>query len=147
MQVGAGGAQAPATVDGAIERSEALLPVAVDVVREWVAGLLHRCEERLEQRARGRSTLENEWAVMAAELAAVRQAVLHPLEVRQAVGVVPRLQAGVGGPALVVQRVATLEDHPVDAARSAEDLAARMVDPPPVHERLGLGLIAPVVER
>ena len=53
---------------------------------------------------------------------------------------------GVGAPPLVVQRVAALEDHPVDAARAAEHLAAGVVDPPPVHVRLGLGLVLPVVE-
>ena len=146
VQVGAGGAQATATVDGAIEGGEALLPVAVDVVREWIAGLLHRGEERLEQRARGRSTFENERAVMAAERAPVRQAGLHPLEVRQAVGVVPRLHAGVGSPALVIQRVAALEDHPIDAARSAEHLPAGVVDLAPVHERFRFRLVLPVVE-
>ena len=75
-----------------------------------------------------------------------REARLHPLEVRQAVGVVPRRHPGVGRPALVVERVAALEDLAVDARRAAEDLAAGVVDPPAVHERLGLGLVPPVVE-
>ena len=70
------------------------------------------------------------------------EARLHPLEVRQAVRVVPVFEP----PALEVERVAALEDHPVDRARAAEHLAARVVDPPAVHERLGLGLVLPVVE-
>ena len=50
-------------------------------------------------------------------------------------------------PALVVEGVAALEDHPVDRRRAAEDLAPGVVDAPAVHERLGLGSVAPVVER
>ena len=53
---------------------------------------------------------------------------------------------GVGAPALVVQRVAALEDHAVDAAGAAQHLPAGVVDPAPVHVRLGLRLVLPVVE-
>ena len=49
-------------------------------------------------------------------------------------------------PALEVERVAALEDHPVHRRGSAEDLAPGVGDPPSVHERLGLGRVAPVVE-
>ena len=120
-------------MDVAVERREALLAVAVDVARELVAGLLDGLEERVEQRARRRAALEHERPVAAAVLVGAGEARLHPLEVRQAVGVVPRLHARVGGPALVVERVPALEDHPVDAARAAEHLAAGVVDPAPVH--------------
>ena len=75
-----------------------------------------------------------------------REAILHPPEIRQAVGVRPRIHAGIGRPALEVERVAPLEDHPVDAAAAAEDLAPGVVDPPAVHERLRLRLVLPVVE-
>ena len=75
-----------------------------------------------------------------------REAVLHPLEVGQAVRVVPGRHARVGRPALVVERVAALEDHPVDARRAAEDATAGVIDATAAHERLGLGLVAPVVE-
>ena len=36
-----------------------------------------------------------------------------------------------------------LEDHAVDAAGSARKLAPRVVDPPPVQVRFGLGLVLP----
>src|ERR1700740_1108671 len=49
MEVGARGAEAAAAPDRPVERGEALLSVAVDVVRELVAGLLHRLEERGEE--------------------------------------------------------------------------------------------------
>ena len=146
VQVGPRGAESAAAVDVAVEGGEALLPVAVDVVGERVAGLLHRLEEGLEERALGRAALEHERAVAAAPVVGARETALHPLEVGQAVGVVPLLHPGVGGPALVVERVAALEDHPVDARGAAEDLAARVVDAAPVHERLRLGLVLPVVE-
>jgi hypothetical protein len=43
-------AHAPTPVECPVERGEALLPVAVDVVGQLVAGLLHRFEERGEER-------------------------------------------------------------------------------------------------
>ncbi|MDX6283180.1 MAG: choline dehydrogenase, partial [Kribbellaceae bacterium] len=74
------------------------------------------------------------------------EAVLHPLEVRQAAEIVPVLHARLGSPALEVERVAALKDHSVDAAGPAQDLAASVEDAPTVHERLGLRLVLPVVE-
>ena len=68
VQVGAGGAQPPAAADVAVELGEALLPVAVDVVGERVAGLLHRFEEGAEQRVGRRPALEHERPAVAAEL-------------------------------------------------------------------------------
>ena len=146
VQVRAGRAQAPTAADVAVEAGEALLAVPVDVVGELVAGLLHRREERSEQRVGRGPALEHERPAAAAELVGAGEARLHALEVREAVRVRPRLHARIGGPALVVERVAALEDHPVDAARAAEHLAARVVDPPAVHVRLGLRLVLPVVE-
>ena len=148
IEVGPRGGQPPPAVDVPVERGEALLPVAVHVVGELVAGLLHGGEERAEQRVGGRAPLEHQRPGVPAErvVRGGRQAVLHPLEVGQAVREVPVGHALVGRPALVVQRVAALEDHPVDAARPAEDLAAGVVDTPPVHVRLRLALVLPVVE-
>ena len=146
VQVGAGRAEPAAAVDVAVEGREALLPVAVHVVGERVPGLLDGLEERAEQRAGGRPALEDQRAAAAAPRVGAGQAGLHPLEVRQAVRVVPGLHAVVGRPALEVERVAALEDHPVDAAGAAEHLAAGVVDLAAVHVRLGLGLVLPVVE-
>ena len=148
VQVRAGRGQPPPAVDVAVEAGEALLAVPVDVVGERVARLLRRLQERAEQRIGGRPALEHERAAVPAELVAGRggQAVLHADEVGQAVGVVPGGHPGVGRPPLVVQRVAALEDHPVDAAGAAEHLAPRVRDPPAAHVRLRLGLVAPVVE-
>ena len=46
VQVGAGRGQAAAAVQVAVERREAFLPVAVDVVGQRVPGLLRGLEER-----------------------------------------------------------------------------------------------------
>src|SRR5215813_4445048 len=146
MQVRAGGAEPPAAVDVAVERREAFLPVAVDVVSQRVPGLLRRLEEGLEQRACRRPALEDERALVAAPFPPAGQAGLHLLEVRQAVRVIPRVHTRVSRPALVIQRVATLEDHSVDAARAAEHLPAGVVDLAPVHERFRFRLVLPVVE-
>ena len=117
LQVRLRGRQPPAVVDVPIERREALLAVAVDVVGQVIARLLAGGEERLEQRVRGRTAFQDQRPVMAAPriVGGGRQAVLHLLEVRQAMGVVPGLHPGIGRPALVVERIAALEDLAVDA--------------------------------
>ncbi len=101
--------------DVPVERPETLLAIAVDVGGERVAGLFRGLEERGEQQVRGGAAFEDKRPVAAAELRVVLRR-LHLLEVRQAMRVVPDLHAGVGGPALIVERVAALEDHAVDAA-------------------------------
>ncbi len=148
VQVRARRRQPAASVHVAVERTEPLLPVAVDVLGQVQPGLLDRLEERTEQRVVGGSPLQHQRARVAAVgvVEGRLHAVLHALEVGKAVRVVPRLHAGVGAPPLVVERIPALEDHPVDAARTAQHLAARVVDAPVVHVRLGLGLVLPVVE-
>jgi len=146
VEVRPGGAEPATAVHVAVEGGEALLAVAVDVVGERVAGLLHGLEERAEQRAGRGSALQHQRAAAAAPLVGAGQAGLHALEVRQAVRVVPGVHALVGGPALVVERVAALEDHAVDGARAAEHLAPCVVDLAAAHVRLGLRLVLPVVE-
>ena len=82
------------------------------------------------------------WGVVVAD----GEAALHLLEVRQAVRVAPGLHARIGCPPLVIERVAALEDHPVDAARAAEHLATSVIHPAAVHERLRFAFVLPVVE-
>ena len=146
VQVGTGGGQPAAAVQVAVEPREALLAVAVDVVGARVARLDGRVEERREERVVGRPALEHERAVAAAPVVGASEAVLHLLEVGQAVEVVPLLHPRLGAPALVVERVAALEDHPVDRAGAAEHLAAGVEHPAVVEVRLRVGLVLPVVE-
>ena len=103
-------------MDVPVERAEAFLAVAVDVVGQRVARLLDGIEERTEQRPRRRPALEDERAGMPAIGVVLRggETGLEPLEVGQAVGIVPRGHPGHLGPALEVERVAALEDHAVD---------------------------------
>ena len=117
MEVGARRTQAAASVDIPIERREPLLPVAIDVLGQGIAGLLGGFEERPEERAGSRATLEHERAIVAAPRIVGRrgQGVLHLLEVRQAMGEIPCLHARVGRPTLEVEGVASLEDLAVDA--------------------------------
>ena len=117
VEVGPRRGEAATPVDVPVERREPLLAVPVDVVGQVVAGFLTGGEERCEQRVRRRATLQDHRAVMAAKriVGGRREARLHLLEVRQAVGMVPRLHPGIGRPAFVVERVAALEDHAVDA--------------------------------
>ncbi len=146
VQVGARGAQSTTAEHVLVERGEALLAVAVDIVAAAEPGLHARFQPGLEQRRRRRAPLQRQRPVAAAPVVRPGETGLHPLEVRQAVRVVPLGHARGRGPLLVVHRVAPLEDHPVDARRAAEHLAPRVRDPPAVHVGLRLGLVAPVVE-
>ncbi len=148
VEVGACRTEPAAATYVAVELGEALLLEPVDVVGDGITGFLHRLEERAEQRVGGRSPFQFQRTAVSAVLIGPLggQAVLHLLEVGEAVRVVPRLHARVCRPAFEVQRVAALEDHPVDAARAAQHLAAGVVDLAAVHERLRLALVLPVVE-
>src|SRR5699024_3452198 len=59
VQVGAGGGEPTAPGDVAVEGTEALLAVTVDVVGQRETRLLHRLEERAEQRTARRPPLEH----------------------------------------------------------------------------------------
>ena len=131
----------------AVEGGKAFLTIAVDVVGERVARFLHGGEECVEKRTGRGAAFQHQGTVVAAKVVAAGQTRLHALEVGQAVGVVPCRHAGVGGPACVVQRIAALEDHAVDAAGAAQHLAAPVKDAPVVHVWLRLGCVAPVVAR
>ena len=60
VEVGAGGGQPTAALQALVEGGEALLPVAVDVGGDLVAGLLDGIEEGTEERIRDGSPLEHE---------------------------------------------------------------------------------------
>ncbi len=146
VQIGPGGAEAAAPMDVAVEAGKTLLLETVDVLGEGISGLRGRLEEGAEQGVGGGSPFNHQRPFTTAELVGPGQAGLHPLEVGETVGEVPGLHAGVGSPSLEVHRVAPLEDHPVDRRRSAQHLAAGVIDLAAIHERFGLGLVLPVVE-
>src|SRR5205823_1478244 len=114
--------QPPPAADVAIEGRESFLSKAVHVIRERIARLLHRLKERRKERALGRTALEVKRALLSAILifGTSRETALHALEIRQTMRVVPAAHSLIRSPALIIQRISALEDHPVDAARSAE---------------------------
>ena len=146
VEVRASSREPAAAADVLVERRETFLPVPVDVIGAPKPRLDAGVEPGLEQRVEGRPAFEFERAGVATPVVAAGEAGLHALEVGQAVGVRPVGHAGPGSPLLEVGRVAALEDHAVDRRRSAQHLAAGVVDPPTTHVRLGLRLVLPVVE-
>ena len=118
VQVGPRGRQPPTPVDVAVERREPFLAIPVDVLGQRIAGLLDALEEGREQRVGRGAALQDQGPVVAAPrvVRRGRERRLHPLEVGQAMGVVPGRHAGIGGPPLEVERVAALESLAVDAA-------------------------------
>ncbi|MCY1224890.1 hypothetical protein D9M72_370670 [compost metagenome] len=148
-QVGPGRGKPLPLVHVPVKRREALLAVAVHVIRQRESRFLCCLEEGLEQGVGGRAALQDQGSRVAAEVIVRirRERVFHPVEVRQAVREIPGSHPLVGSPAFVVQRVSTLEDHAVDGARAAQDLAAGMGHPASPHMRLRIRLVAPVIER
>ncbi len=146
MQIRTGCAQPPSAVDIPVEGCEPLLPVAVDVSRSVVAGLLGSFQEGAYQRMAGGAPFQDQWSIPAAVLIDSRQAGFHAFEVGKAMGVIPGFHARIGPPTLEVEGVAPLKDHAVDAARASEHLPPGVVNPASVHEGLGLRLVLPVIE-
>ena len=133
-------------MDVSIKGREAFLTIAIHVRGERVASLLHRLEERAEEGIGRGATLENQRAGGAAILISPGQAVLHLLEVRQTVTIVPLAHPGIAGPTFVVEWVAPLEDHAVDAAGATQQFSARVIDLATAHVRFRFRLVLPVVE-
>ncbi len=146
VQIGTGRTEPAPAHHVLVEGGEPLLTEPVDVVGPAEAGLWPGLEPRLEQRVGSGAAFEREWAIITTPLVGAGQALLHPLEVRQAVAIVPGFHARPFGPLLIVGRIPSLEDHAVDARRPAEHLAPSVIDPPTTHVRLGLALVLPVVE-
>src|SRR5690606_41289942 len=110
-----------------VERRETLLLVRVDTAGERVPGLLRGLQERAEQRVLHGTAFQPQRTVVAPPLVTTGTAVLHALEVRQAVGVVPGLHTRVGGPALQVHLDTVMVDYAAVGARPTEILASSVV--------------------
>ena len=147
VEIGPGSAQASPPHEVAVEGAEALLAKAVNVVSARVARLLSGRQEGIKEWILTGPGLESQGSLATAVVVPAREAVLGALEVGQAVSPVPGLHALVATPLLEVERVAADEDHAVDARGATEDFAPSVGDPPSAHVGLGLGLVAPVVER
>jgi hypothetical protein len=145
-QIGVGRRPAPALPDRALEGAEALLPLAVVVVRHAIARRGARVDKRLEQRVFPLAPRDVQRPLEPAPRGLARVAVpaLHPPEVGQDVGIAPAVGAHLG-PGVEVAGMAAHVDHAVDRGGAADHLAARAGHAPPAHVRLGLGAVAPVV--
>jgi hypothetical protein len=128
-----------------VHRAEAFLPVAVHVVGRRVARLPAGLDERAIQRILHFASGDAERALAAMVVVGALQPRFGAPEVRQAMRVRPRFEAARRGPAVIILRVAADVDHPVDRRRAADDAAARTRHAAPVHVRLGLRLVRPVV--
>ena len=144
VQVRARRAPAAPAPDRHVHRREALLLVAVHVGGEGIAGLAPRLEEGLVQRIAAGAGRDVQRSIAAPVVVGAARARLGALEIGQDVGVIPAGQTALR-PAIVVAGVAAHVRHAVDRRRAAEHPAARAVDAPTVHVRLGLAPVAPVV--
>ena len=61
-------------------------------------------------------------------------------------GVIPFAHSRISTPSLVIQRISPLENHPVNAGRTTQDLASAMSDATSAHVRLRLRGIHPVIQ-
>ncbi len=140
------GAAAPSSPGRQMVVAGALLHRAVEVVVAGNAELAGGGNDCVDQRVAAADRRAPERTVSSVIRRVAVDRMLEPLEIRQDVVVAP---AGVTRrrPAVVVLALAAHADQPVDRAGATERLAARPVDPSPVHPGIGLGMEAPVVAR
>ncbi len=145
--VALGRAAALAVLLRELRQADAFEARAVEVRIPRVAGLRAGLDERARIHAGLHHVGHVERAARAVVLAVAPELVVLGLaEVRQNVGVAP---AGVAlrGPAVVVAAVAAHVHHPVDRARAAQRLAARLVADAAVHAGIRTRLERPVEDR
>jgi hypothetical protein len=138
------GGDAAAVLDGALDVGHALLDGAVII---GVAGDAERhsaIHEGLAQRVLPLHRGHVQAAVAAAILlVAGADAFLHPLEVRQHVGIAPAAIAHLR-PGVEILTLAAVVDMAVDRGRAAERLAARRIDAAAIGVGPRLLLVAPI---
>ena len=139
-----GGRTAPAVAHGVLERPDAFLLRAVEVVRDRIAELSGRFDEQLIERPAWRRVRNTERAADAVPVVFASFLVLGALEIGQNLAEAPAVGTFVEGPAVVVGLVAADIDHAVDRTGPAQALAARTEYPPVVLCGLRLGFKQPV---
>ena len=135
MQICARCAVPTTTLHVAIECREPFLLITVYVLRNWMASLLHCFEESTEQWIFYSTTLHMQRTRFSTELVRIicSNARLHFLEVRQTMCVVPLAHSWVGSPAFIVQRIAALKNHAVNAGRTAENFSSTVRNATTIH--------------
>jgi hypothetical protein len=119
---------------------------AVEVVGAAHAVLARTTDEGLDQLVLVADVRHRQRPVAAMEGARTALVALGLDEVRQHIVITPAVVAE-RGPMVVVFALPADVDQAVDRARSTKGLAARPVDAPPVHVRVGVGMETPVVLR
>ena len=147
-QIGIGGRPALTFENRGLHRAKTFLLLAIVIGGHRIARLLPRRDKGVEQRvlARPAADVQRPFVAAPGRIAAIMAPVplLHPLEIGQNIGIAPARRALLG-PMIIIARMAPHIDHAIDAGRSADHLAARCGQPPPVQMRFRLRLKAPVV--
>ena len=146
LQKAGRGRRAPAIAGGELEIAGAFLVRAVEIVVAREAGLHRRLDERFAERMRLAHIRDVERPAGAVQIVGAVLLVLRAPEVRQHILEAP---AGIAelAPVIEVFALAAHIKKPVDRARSAEHLSARLDDAAVVQFRLRLGLVKPVHPR
>ena len=143
-QIGVGGRPAHAVPHRHVEGAKPLLPLAVEVGADRIAGLTARLDEGVVERVAFEAARRRERPAVAAIGVGAAAKALGAAEVGQHVSISPALRALLF-PALEIERMPAHIDEAVDRGRAAQNLAARAVHAPAVEMRLGLAAIAPIV--
>ena len=137
---------APAALLVDVEGTDALVVAAVEVGNGFVAGLFGGGAERIEQIPAHARRRDMPFAADGVHVAFAHEMVFVLLEERQHVVPAPAVQAELP-PMIVIGGLAAHIDHGVDRRRTADHLAARIVEAAAVEAFLGLGLEAPIGAR
>ena len=146
LQEAACRAPAPPALLVDLEIGRALVVAGVEVVDLGHARRMRRVPDPVEDVPADTRMLHPPFAARAVKLARTIGMVLDRLEQRQDVVPAPALEAELA-PMVVVRRLTAHVDHGVDRGRSAEGLAARIGEGPPVQPGLGRRLEHPVRAR
>ena len=146
-EIGARGRYAAPVANRDLVVPDTFLRFAIEVGVAGNPGFDARAQKRTAQRMRvGADVRDGDGSSGAAQRALAVRAVLELPEVRQHVAPAPARIAE-RFPSVVVLGLAAHEDHGVDRARAAEELAARPVAGPSGERGLGLGAVHPVDAR
>ncbi len=142
-----GDAHAPALVDRGLRLHDAFLVLAVVVGVELEAGRHRRLEQSVIERVLVGHGRDLERAAGATAVAAVAvDEILDAGEQRRHLVPAPAAVAHLR-PGVVVERLATHPDQPIDRPRTAQQLAARHRDVAVGRAGFGFGLVEPVGRR
>ena len=142
-EIGVRGGGAHAVIDVGLERAEPFGYGAVQILGEDMPGRTASLEEDRVERFLAVGSHHPDRPVTAAIGVGAPVPALRAAEVGKHLAIGPA-RCPLGRPALEVEGVAADEAEPIDARRSAEHLAARLIELATAQGRLGLARVAPV---